>query len=84
MAMEGGSYTESVHFAYIFGKQNGGEPVRRQRQGDLHHGRRWSTGVKQYVDLMQTDKVVNPSSAQYKNGPKAAGRLREEARPRCS
>ena len=26
MAMEGGSYTESVHFAYIFGKQNGGSP----------------------------------------------------------
>ena len=37
MAMEGGSYTESVHFAFIFGKQNGGEPVRRQRQADVHH-----------------------------------------------
>src|SRR5699024_5740439 len=26
MAMEGGSYTESVHFAFIFGQQHGGDP----------------------------------------------------------
>ena len=26
MAMEGGSYTESVHFAFIFGKQHGADP----------------------------------------------------------
>ena len=30
-------------------------------------------GVKQYVDLLATDKVVNPSSVQYKNGPEAPG-----------
>jgi multiple sugar transport system substrate-binding protein len=30
-------------------------------------------GVKQYVDLMGSDKVVNPSAAQYKNGPEAPG-----------
>ena len=30
-------------------------------------------GVKQYVDLMGANKVVNPSAAQYKNGPEAPG-----------
>ena len=30
-------------------------------------------GVKQYIDLIGKDKVVNPSNAQYKNGPEAPG-----------
>jgi multiple sugar transport system substrate-binding protein len=30
-------------------------------------------GVKQYVDLVGKDKVVNPSNVQYKNGPEAPG-----------
>ena len=29
--------------------------------------------MKQYVDLMGANKVVNPSAAQYKNGPEAPG-----------
>lgn len=71
MAMEGGSYTESVHFAFIFGQQNGGEPF------DANGKPTFTTdgmvnGVKQYVDLM-SNKVVNPSSVQYKNGPEAPG-----------
>ncbi len=69
MAMEGGSYTESVHFAFIFGRQNGGQPF------DENGKPTFTTpgmvaGVKQYVDLM-SQKVVNPSSVQYKNGPEA-------------
>jgi multiple sugar transport system substrate-binding protein len=72
MAMEGGSYTESVHFAFIFGRQNGGQPF------DDSGTPTFTTpgmvaGVKQYVDLMGADKVVNPSSVQYKNGPEAPG-----------
>ena len=35
MAMAGGSNTENVHFAFIFGKQHGGELVRRRRQADF-------------------------------------------------
>jgi multiple sugar transport system substrate-binding protein len=72
MAMEGGSYTEGVHFAFIFGQQHGADPF------DSSGKPQFTTpgmvaGVKQYVDLMGTDKVVNPSSAQYKNGPEAPG-----------
>jgi len=72
MAMEGGSYTEGVHFAFIFGQQHGADPF------DSSGKPTFTTpgmvaGVKQYVDLMGADKVVNPSSAQYKNGPEAPG-----------
>jgi multiple sugar transport system substrate-binding protein len=72
MAMEGGSYTESVHFAFIFGKQHGADPFDSSGKPDFT-SRGMIAGVKQYVDLMGTDKVVNPSSAQYKNGPEAPG-----------
>ena len=72
MVIEGGSYTESVHFAWIFGRQNGGQPF------DAAGKATFTTpgmiaGVKQYVDLVGKDKVVNPSNVQYKNGPEAPG-----------
>jgi multiple sugar transport system substrate-binding protein len=72
MAMEGGSYTEGVHFAFIFGKQHGADPFDSSGKPDFTSPGQVA-GVKQYVDLMGTDKVVNPSSAQYKNGPEAPG-----------
>jgi multiple sugar transport system substrate-binding protein len=72
MAMEGGSYTEGVHFAFIFGKQHGADPFDSSGKPDFT-SQGMIDGVKQYVDLMGADKVVNPSSAQYKNGPEAPG-----------
>jgi multiple sugar transport system substrate-binding protein len=72
MAMEGGSYTEGVHFAFIFGKQHGSDPFNSSGKPDFTSDGQVA-GVKQYVDLMGTDKVVNPSAAQYKNGPEAPG-----------
>ena len=72
MAMEGGSYTEGVHFAFIFGQQHGADPFDSSGKPDFT-SQGMIDGVKQYVDLMGTDKVVNPSSAQYKNGPEAPG-----------
>ncbi|RNI20858.1 ABC transporter substrate-binding protein [Flexivirga caeni] len=71
MAMEGGSYTESVHFAFIFGQQQGADPFDSSGKPDFTSPG-MVAGVKQYVDLM-SDKVVNPSSVQYKNGPEAPG-----------
>lgn len=72
MAMEGGSYTEGVHFAYIFGEQHGADPFTADGKPDFTSPG-IVAGVKQYVDLMGANKVVNPSSAQYKNGPEAPG-----------
>ena len=71
MAMEGGSYTESVHFAYIFvaSRTAGLRPTPSGKASFTSDG--MVNGVKQYVDLMSS-KVVNPSSVQYKNGPGGA------------
>lgn len=72
MAMEGGSYTESVHFAFIFGMQHGAPPFDANGKPDFT-SQGMVDGVRQYVDLMGAHQVVNPSSAQYKNGPEAPG-----------
>ena len=72
MAMEGGSYTESVHFSFIFGEQNGGAPFNSAGKPTFTSNG-MVNGVRQYVDLIGKDHVVNPSSVQYKNGPEAPG-----------
>ena len=72
MVLEGASYTESVHFAFIFGRQNGGQPFDSSGKPSFTSPG-MVNGVKQYVDLMGKDKVVNPSNVQYKNGPEAPG-----------
>src|SRR5664279_2174212 len=72
MVLEGGSYTESVHFAFIFGRQNGGQPFDAAGKPSFTSDG-MVNGVKQYIDLIGKDKVVNPSNAQYKNGPEAPG-----------
>jgi multiple sugar transport system substrate-binding protein len=72
MVLEGASYTESVHFAFIFGRQNGGQPFDSSGKATFTSDG-MVNGVKQYVDLMGKDKVVNPSNVQYKNGPEAPG-----------
>lgn len=70
MALAAGSYTENNHFAFIDAAQNGadlfdssGKPTFTS-DGVVN-------GIVRYLDLMQTDKVVNPSNAQYDNGTKA-------------
>src|SRR5450631_1499037 len=72
MVLEDGSYTESVHFAFIFGRQNGGQPFDSSGKATFTSDG-MVNGVKQYVDLVGKDKVVNPSDVQYKNGPEAPG-----------
>jgi multiple sugar transport system substrate-binding protein len=69
MALEGGSYTENVHFAFIFGQQNGGDLFDGDKPTFTSPG--VVAGIKQYIDLMASDKVVNPSNAQYSKGPEA-------------
>ncbi|ADB34909.1 extracellular solute-binding protein family 1 [Kribbella flavida DSM 17836] len=70
MALAAGSYTENVHFAFINAAQNksewfdaDGKPTFTS-DGNVQ-------GVLRYLDLMQKDKVANPSNAQYDNGTKA-------------
>ncbi|WP_405061850.1 sugar ABC transporter substrate-binding protein [Kribbella sp. NBC_01505] len=70
MALAAGSYTENVHFAFINAAQNkadwfdaDGKPT-FTGDGNVQ-------GVLRYLDLMQKDKVANPSNAQYDNGTKS-------------
>ena len=72
IVLEGGSYTESVHFAFIFGRQNGGQPFDSSGKPTFTSDG-MVNGVKQYVDLLSKYKVVNPSNVQYKNGPESPG-----------
>ncbi|WP_377272277.1 extracellular solute-binding protein [Peterkaempfera sp. SMS 1(5)a] len=65
MAVQGASYTENSHFAFIFGKQHGAA---------VFHGStpdfaapEMVAGVQQYVDLVGRDRIADPSSAEYSN-----------------
>ena len=64
MSVAGGSYTENVHFAFINAAQNrsawfdaSGQPTFDSEEN--------AAGILRYLDLMQDNKVVNPSNAQY-------------------
>ncbi|WP_316315822.1 ABC transporter substrate-binding protein, partial [Clavibacter michiganensis] len=66
----GGSYTENAHFAFITSAQNGGEWFDKDGKPTFTDKANVE-GIKRYLDLMQSDKVVNPSNAQYDNGTQA-------------
>ncbi|WP_285116171.1 sugar ABC transporter substrate-binding protein [Leifsonia sp. fls2-241-R2A-40a] len=69
-SLAAGSYTENVHFAFINSAQNGGEWFDK-KGNPTFDSQANIDGIKRYLDLMQTDKVVNPSNAQYDNGVQA-------------
>ena len=67
LSLAAASYTENAHFAFINAAQNGaalfdsaGKPTFTST-GVVE-------GVQRYIDLMQTDKIVNTSDSQYDNG----------------
>src|SRR3954447_11496285 len=69
VAVEGASITENAHWAFILGRQNGGQ---------LFDGNKPTfddpavvKGVKDYIDLIGDDKVANPSNAQFGDGTQA-------------
>jgi multiple sugar transport system substrate-binding protein len=70
MGLEAGSYTENVHFSFITAEQNGASLFNGTKPTFTSSG--VVSGVERYLDLMQTDKVVNPSNAQYTNGTEAS------------
>ncbi len=71
ITLEAGSYTENVHFAFIFGQQHGGNLFNGDTATFTNPG--VIAGVKQYIDLMDVDHVVNPSDAQYTEGTSTLG-----------
>jgi len=69
-SLAAGSYTENVHFAFINGSQNGAEWFDKAGKPTFTADGNVQ-GVLRYLDLMQKDKVVNTSNAQYDNGTQA-------------
>ena len=72
-AMEGGSITENAHFAFILGRQNGGELFDGNKP--TFDTARIVTGVSDYVNLIGRDKVADPGNAQYADGTRTAGQF---------
>jgi multiple sugar transport system substrate-binding protein len=66
VAMEGASITENAHWAFILGRQNGGQLFDGTKP--TFDSEAVVKGVKDYVDLIGDDKVANPSNAQYSSG----------------
>jgi multiple sugar transport system substrate-binding protein len=70
MALAAGSYTENVHFAFINAAQNGADWFDKDGKPTFT-GDGNVQGILRYLDLMQKDKVANPSNVQYDNGTKS-------------
>ncbi|GAA1446260.1 ABC transporter substrate-binding protein [Leifsonia poae] len=69
-ALAAGSYTENAHFAFINAAQDNAE-LFDSKGNPTFTSDGVVSGIKRYVDLMQSDKVVNTSNAQYDNGVQA-------------
>jgi multiple sugar transport system substrate-binding protein len=65
VGMLGASYTEGSHFAFMFGAQNGAKLFDGGQPG--FDSPQMVAGVKQYVNLLAGDKVVDPTDAEYVN-----------------
>ncbi|WFR66695.1 sugar ABC transporter substrate-binding protein [Curtobacterium flaccumfaciens] len=69
-SLAAGSYTENAHFAFINAAQNGGEWFDKSGKPTFTEKANVD-GIKRYLDLMQDQKVVNTSNAQFDNGVQA-------------
>lgn len=70
LSLEGGSKTENIHNAFMLSQQHGGSFFDDAGSPTFNTPQNVAA-IKQYLDFMQTDKIVNPSDAQYSNGTEA-------------
>src|SRR4051794_13493525 len=64
LAVEGANISENSHHAFVFGQQYGGDLFDSAGKPTFDSPGVVS-GIKRYIDLMATDKIVNPSNAEY-------------------
>ncbi|MEV6369314.1 ABC transporter substrate-binding protein [Micromonospora musae] len=64
LAIEGANPNENAHHAFAFGQQYGGEWFDSSGKPTFDTPQNVSA-VKRYVDFMATDKITNPSNAEY-------------------
>ena len=70
LSIEGGSVTENIHNVFTFSQQQGGAFFDESGKPTFDTPENVA-GIKQYIDLVQTDKIVNPSNAEYSDGTQA-------------
>ncbi|MCZ2830461.1 extracellular solute-binding protein [Modestobacter sp. VKM Ac-2986] len=70
MSIEGGSVSENIHNVFVFSEQQGGSFFDDAGKPTFDTPENVA-GIKQYLDLIQTDKITNPSNAEYSNGTEA-------------
>ncbi len=70
LSLEGGSVSENIHNAFTLSQQHGGAFFDSAGKATFDTPQNVAA-IKQYLDFMQTDKIVNPSDAEYSNGTEA-------------
>jgi multiple sugar transport system substrate-binding protein len=70
VSIEGGSVSENIHNVFTFSQQQGGSFFDKSGKPTFDTPQNVA-GVKQYIDLIQSDKIANPSNAEYSNGTEA-------------
>jgi multiple sugar transport system substrate-binding protein len=70
LAIEGGQIPENVHMAFELSQQQGGAFFDAAGKPTFDTPQNVAA-VKQMIDFMQTDKITNPSDAQYSKGTEA-------------
>ncbi len=70
VSIEGGSVTENIHNVFTFSQQQGGSFFDAKGKPTFDTPQNVAA-IKQYIDLIQTDKIANPSNAEYSNGTEA-------------
>jgi multiple sugar transport system substrate-binding protein len=66
LAVEGASYTENSHHAFILGQQQGAQLFSPDGKAQFDSPQE-TTAITDFVNLMAKDKIVNPSNAEYAN-----------------
>jgi multiple sugar transport system substrate-binding protein len=66
LVVEGGSPTENSHHAFTFGQQYGADAFDQSGKARFDSPG-MVAAIKRYVGFMATDKIVNPSAAEYSN-----------------
>jgi multiple sugar transport system substrate-binding protein len=64
LGLEGSNLQENIHTAYLLAKQHGGDFF-DAKGNPTFTSPAAVAAVKQYVDMMQTDKIINPGNAEY-------------------
>jgi multiple sugar transport system substrate-binding protein len=70
LSVEGGSVSENIHAAFTLSQQQGGAFFDDSGKATFNTPQNVAA-IKQYIDLIQKDKITNPSDAEYSKGTEA-------------